>query len=138
MLGCDTLVGEWGRGGSRLQRKEEDDRGGFCVETAPRRQPILPVSLGPHQAACGQTPPPPIPPVLTAGAQVSRTNTGVHKLDICFLPSNAPGYLHPPCHPKDSSILSQALGLIGSALGLKPQLHRLGRSLPGALPALNF
>lgn len=37
--------------------------------------------------------------VWVAGPQVTRTNTGVHKLDLCFL-CNAPGHLHPPCHPR--------------------------------------
>lgn len=115
---------------------EEEERGGFCVEGAGRRRPILPL----HQVPTRQhvdSPPPKWPPYWAAGTQVSRTNMRVHKLDICFLPSNTSGHLHPPCHPKDSSIPPQTLGVVGSTLGLKSQLHRPGRPLPGH-PALNI
>lgn len=83
---------------------EEEDRGGFCIVRASRRQPILCVPPGNMWTDC----PPTFPSVLAAGAQVSRTNTGVHKWWNLFSsqhlghlqPSMPPqGFQHPPLAP---------------------------------------
>lgn len=95
MRGYDTLVGEWEAG-----VPEEEEKGGFCVGGAPRRQPIPKV---PHQATCGQNHPSSAP-FWAAKPQVARTSLGVHKLDLCCLPNGAPA-AYILRHPRGPSVL---------------------------------
>ena len=94
----------WVNGGGESAVEEEEDRGGFCIVRASRRQPILCVPPCNMWTDC----PPTFPSVLAAGAQVSRTNTGVHKWWNLFSsqhlghlqPSMPPqGFQHPPLAP---------------------------------------
>lgn len=65
MQRCDILVGEGGGWGT----EGGEEKGGFCVEGALRRQPTLPTSPSPHQAAHGQTHPSPVQGSCATGGQ---------------------------------------------------------------------
>lgn len=125
MWGYDTLVGEWEAG-----VPEEEEKGGFCVGGAPRRQPI---PKAPHQATCGQT-----HPSSAAFWAAKPQVAGLAWVSTSWIFASFPTCsccLHPP-PPQRSQRPPLGAGSLCSES--ETPAAQTGTSLPGDLPALEF